>query len=87
MTPVTRSFLSGALVITYAAFRCITVFKNKTVQFLDNRDDFVKCPVFFKFYSMVNKYFEVYMIGYNYSRTSMARTLMARLPWLFRTRF
>ena len=24
---------------------------------------------------------------YKYSRTSMARTLMARLPWLFQTRF
>ena len=26
-------------------------------------------------------------VGANYSRTSMARTLMAGLPWLFRTLF
>ena len=31
------------------------------------------------------KYPQKHVEGHKYSRTSMARTLMARLPWLFRT--
>ena len=41
------------------------------------------------FHKNGDRRFQYVVIGYKdtYSRTSMARTPMARLPWLFRTRF